>query len=90
MRPQAFSFVCLQTADKATLEVFELPQSEDLTTAVISRHSNPASEIGGDARLLMPGKDRVQVQDEDIDGQVSASWSGVFNHLLLGPASGAC
>ena len=63
-------FVRAKNADKATLEVFDMPESADLATAVISKHSNPASEIGGDGRLRLPEKNKIQSQDADIDGQV--------------------
>ncbi|KAK9793742.1 hypothetical protein WJX73_008240 [Symbiochloris irregularis] len=57
------------TADKASLEVFDKREQDDLTTAVIAKHSNPAAETGGDARLLLPEQKRIKSNQETIDGQ---------------------
>ena len=46
------------------------PDSTDLTTAIISKHSNPAAEIGGDARLLLPSQNQIKSEELDIEGQV--------------------
>lgn len=62
----------MQTADKASLEVFDKREQDDLATAVIAKHINPAVEIGGDARLLLPEQKRIKSSQETIDGQVRA------------------
>lgn len=59
-----------QTADKASLEVFDRREQDDLATVVIAKHINPAVEIGGDARLLLPEQKRIKSNQETIDGQV--------------------
>ena len=61
-----------QTSDKAVLEEFEEPaDAEAAITEVVSRAVSPASEIGGDARLILPDERRIKSEVADHDGLVS-------------------
>lgn len=50
-----------------------MPEATDLATAVVGKHSNPASETGGDGRLMLPPKNKIQSKTEQIDGQASVA-----------------
>ena len=67
----------MQTADKATLEIFKASSEEnsdgasDLAQEIVRRAILPAVEIGGDSRLQMPPPNRVQSKQIDHAHQVS-------------------
>ena len=63
----------LQTADKAVVEVFPAPSSAaEAVQEVVRRAVSPASEIGGDARLILPDERRIKTQEASIGGTVRA------------------
>lgn len=64
------------TADKLTVETFQMPlniqkatANREFVEAVISKLINPSSEIGGDARLELPSEKSIKTSVDDIDGQ---------------------
>ena len=62
---------CVQTSDKAVLEEFEEPADEKAAvTEVVSRAVSPATEVGGDARLILPDERRIKSEVAEHDGLV--------------------
>jgi hypothetical protein len=60
-----------QTADKAVVEVFPEPaSSREVVAEVVRRAVSPASEIGGDARLIMPDERRIKAESAQIGSTV--------------------
>ena len=61
----------VQTSDKAVLEEFQEPETAKAAiTEVVSRAVSPASEIGGDARLILPDERRIKSTEAEHDGLV--------------------
>ena len=61
----------MQTSDKAVLEEFEEPTDEQAAvTEVVSRAVSPATEVGGDARLILPDERRIKSEVAEHDGLV--------------------
>ena len=57
------------------LEEFEEPADDSAAVAeVVSRAVSPASEVGGDARLILPDERRIKSEVAEHDGLVSV-WS---------------
>ena len=64
----------VQTADKAVVEIFPEPaSSSEVVAEVVRRAVSPASEIGGDARLIMPDERRIKAESAQIGSTVWAS-----------------
>lgn len=64
----------MQTADKATLEIFkandEGTATADLAQEIVRRAVIPAAEVGGDSRLQMPPPNRIQTEQLEHAKQV--------------------
>ena len=72
MRAQ-MGICCVQTSDKAVLEEFEEPTDDKAAvTEVVARAVSPATEVGGDARLILPDERRIKSEVAEHDGLVSA------------------
>ena len=55
------------------VEVFPAPSSAaEAVQEVVRRAVSPASEIGGDARLILPDERRIKTQEASIGGTVRA------------------
>ena len=62
----------VQMSDKAVLEEFQEPEeARSAITEIVSRAVSPASEIGGDARLILPDERRIKSEEVEHDGLVS-------------------
>lgn len=64
----------MQTADKATLEIFksegEGSNNPDMAQEIVRRAVIPAAEVGGDSRLQMPPPNRIQTEQLEHANQV--------------------
>lgn len=68
---RSYESYAAQTSDKAVLEEFQEPEdAKAAITEVVSRAVSPASEIGGDARLILPGERRIKSEEAEHDGLV--------------------
>ena len=62
----------VQTSDTAVLEEFQEPEeARSAIIEIVSRAVSPASEIGGDARLILPDERRIKSEEVEHDGLVS-------------------
>lgn len=67
--------LCMQSSDKLVVEIFPEPQNQDDQVRSILEHLiSPGQEVGGDSRLLIPSNNNVVTAEEEIGGQVSASF----------------
>lgn len=72
--PGEMDGLLMQTADKATLEIFkagdEGGSTPDLAQEIVRRAVIPAAEVGGDSRLQMPPPNRIQTEQLEHARQV--------------------
>ena len=65
----------MQSSDKLIVEIFPEPeQQEDRVRSILEHLISPGQDVGGDSRLLIPSDKNVVTAEDQIAGQVSASY----------------
>ena len=65
----------MQSSDKLIVEIFPEPeQQDDRVRSILEHLISPGQDVGGDSRLLIPSNKNVVTAEEQIAGQVSASY----------------